>query len=52
MSMGAAIALGAAAGFGLGIAVSLLTSVPFAPEVGLAVGVVVAWFWRANTGER
>ena len=49
MSMGMAVAVGAALGLGLGIAVSLLTEVPFAPEVGLALGTLVAWLWRGST---
>ena len=50
MSMGAAVGAGAVLGLGVGIAVSLLAGVPFAPEVGLALGALGAWFWRGNTG--
>jgi len=49
MSMGAAVGVGVVAGLCLGIAVRLLLGVPFAPEVGLALGAVVAWLWRGYT---
>jgi hypothetical protein len=43
MSVGAVIALGAVLGLALGIVVSVTTEVPFAPEVGLALGALVGW---------
>jgi hypothetical protein len=46
MSTGAAIAVGAVTGLALGIIVSLTTDVPLAPELGLALGAVVAWLAR------
>lgn len=52
MSMGAAVGLGAVLGLAAGIAVSVLAGVPFAPEVGLALGALVGWFWRGSTGGR
>jgi hypothetical protein len=50
MSLGAAIAVGAVTGLALGILVSVTTDVPLAPEVGLLVGAVVAWFLRRERG--
>jgi hypothetical protein len=46
MSVGAAIALGAVVGLALGIAVSVITDVPLAPEVGLVLGALAGWLWR------
>jgi hypothetical protein len=43
MSVGGAIAVGAAIGLALGIAVSVTTDVPLAPEAGLALGALVGW---------
>jgi hypothetical protein len=48
MSTGAAIAVGAAAGFALGILVSVTTDVPLAPEVGLVLGALVGWLSRRD----
>jgi hypothetical protein len=48
MSIGAAIALGALTGLALGIVVSLTTSVPLAPELGLAIGALGGWLWRRD----
>ena len=48
MSVGAAIAVGAVAGLVLGIGVSVVTDVPLAPEVGLALGAFVGWITRRN----
>ncbi|HSF01874.1 MAG TPA: hypothetical protein VLA62_02610 [Solirubrobacterales bacterium] len=45
MSLGAAIAVGAVIGLALGILVSVTTDVPLAPEIGLALGALVAWLW-------
>jgi ElaB/YqjD/DUF883 family membrane-anchored ribosome-binding protein len=46
MSDGALIAVGAVIGLVLGILVSVTTDVPLAPEVGLVLGVLIAWFSR------
>jgi hypothetical protein len=46
MSLGAAIAVGAATGLALGILVSVITDVPLAPEAGLLVGALIGWFLR------
>ena len=46
MSIGAAIALGAAIGLVLGILVSVITDVPLAPEAGLLLGALAGWFSR------
>jgi hypothetical protein len=46
MSVGAAIALGAVLGLALGIVVSVLSDVPFAPEAGVALGVLAGWLSR------
>ena len=46
MSVGAAIAVGAAIGLVLGIVVSLATDLPFAPEGGLVVGALLGWLSR------
>jgi hypothetical protein len=46
MSDGALLALGAIVGLTLGIVLSVTTHVPFAPEIGLALGVLSAWLSR------
>jgi hypothetical protein len=46
MSDGVLIAVGAAIGLALGIAVSLTTDLPLAPEIGLALGALIAWVSR------
>jgi hypothetical protein len=48
MSDGAAIAVAAVIGLVLGIAVSLSTDIPLAPEAGLAVGALAGWLWRSR----
>jgi hypothetical protein len=40
------LVVGAVAGLALGILVSATTDVPFAPEVGLVLGVLVGWLLR------
>jgi len=40
---GVAIAIGALVGLALGILVSATTELPLAPEVGLLLGVLIAW---------
>ena len=49
MNMGTAVGIGVVLGLGVGIAVRLLLGVPFAPEVGLALGALIAWLWRGYT---
>jgi hypothetical protein len=39
---------GGAIGLGLGILVSATTDVPFAPEIGLVVGLAVGWIARRS----
>ena len=48
MSTGAAIAVGAVIGLGVGIVVSVTTDLPLAPEAGLALGALIAWFSRRD----
>jgi hypothetical protein len=48
MSAGAAIALGAVLGLALGVAVSMTTDVPLAPEAGLVLGSLLGWLWRRH----
>ena len=48
MSMGVAIAIGAAVGLVLGIIVSVTTDIPLAPEAGLALGALAGWLLRRN----
>jgi hypothetical protein len=49
VSVGTAIAIGAVVGLALGILVSLTTDVPFAPEIGLALGALVGWLARRRS---
>ena len=48
MSDGAVIAVGAVIGLAVGILVAVTTDVPLAPEVGIALGALLAWLWRRN----
>ena len=48
MTLGAAIALGAAVGLALGILVSVTTDVPLAPEIGLLLGAAAGWLLRRD----
>jgi hypothetical protein len=48
MSVGGAIAVGAAIGLAVGIVVSVTTDVPLAPEAGLALGALLGWLSRRN----
>ena len=48
MSVGGAIAVGAAIGLAVGIVVSLTTDVPLAPEAGLVLGALLGWLSRRN----
>ena len=48
MSVGGAIAIGAAIGLAVGIVVSVTTDVPLAPEAGLALGALLGWLSRRN----
>jgi hypothetical protein len=43
------LVIGGVIGLGLGIVVSVTTDVPFAPEIGLIVGVAVSWIARRST---
>ena len=43
MTIGTAMALGAAIGLALGVLVSVTTEVPLAPEAGLALGALLGW---------
>jgi hypothetical protein len=43
VSVGASIVLGGVVGLALGIAVSVATDLPLAPELGLAFGAVAGW---------
>jgi hypothetical protein len=43
VGIGVAIAIGAVVGLALGILVSATTDLPLAPEVGLLLGVLIAW---------
>jgi hypothetical protein len=46
LSTGAAIGIGAVAGFVLGILVSVTTDLPLAPEVGLVLGALSGWLFH------
>jgi hypothetical protein len=48
MSTGTVIAIGAVVGLALGILVSVTTDVPLAPELGLALGALIAWVVRRD----
>ena len=48
MSVGGAIAVGAAIGLAVGIVASVTTDVPLAPEAGLALGALLGWLSRRN----
>jgi hypothetical protein len=48
MSVGGAIAVGAAIGLAIGIVVSVTTDVPLAPEAGLALGALLGWVARRD----
>jgi hypothetical protein len=48
MSVGAAIAAGAAIGLALGILIAVATDVPLAPEGGLVLGALVGWLYRRD----
>lgn len=52
MSVGAAIGIGAAIGLLLGIAVSVATGIPLAPEGGLVLGGLLGWLWRREPDRR
>ena len=43
MSVGAAVAVGAAIGLALGILVSAATDLPLMPELGLVLGGLAGW---------
>jgi hypothetical protein len=43
------LVLAAAIGLALGVIVSLTTDIPFAPEVGLLLGLFVGWLLHRRT---
>jgi hypothetical protein len=43
------LAVGVAIGLGLGVIVSVTTDIPFAPEIGLVVGLAAGWLTRLST---
>jgi hypothetical protein len=43
------VVVGAVIGLALGILVSVITDVPFAPEVGLVLGALLGWLSRRST---
>jgi hypothetical protein len=43
---GMVLVVGAAIGLALGVVVSIATDIPLAPEVGLLIGLFVAWLLR------
>jgi hypothetical protein len=49
MSLGVAIAGGAAIGLAVGILVGVTTDVPLAPEAGLVLGALIAWLARRES---
>jgi len=51
-SMARALAIGGVAGLAVGIVVSVLTDVPFAPEIGLLLGLLIGWGSIARTRMR
>lgn len=48
MTVGAAIAIGAAIGLVLGIVIAVTTDVPLAPEAGLVLGAIAGWLSRRD----
>jgi hypothetical protein len=52
VTVGAAIAIGAAIGLVLGILVAVTTDVPLAPEGGLVLGGLAGWLSRARGSGR
>jgi hypothetical protein len=48
MSVGVAVALGAAIGLALGILVSATTDIPLAPEAGVVLGALIGWLSRRD----
>jgi hypothetical protein len=51
-SMARALAIGGVAGLAVGIVVSVLTDVPFAPEIGLLLGLLIGWALTGRIGLR
>ena len=49
MTMGAAIAAGGVIGLIVGIAISVTTDIPLAPEAGLALGAMIGWLSRRES---
>jgi len=51
-SMARALAVGGATGLAVGIVVRVLTDVPFTPEIGLLLGLLIGWGLIARTRMR
>jgi len=51
-SMARALAIGGATGLACGIVVRVLTDVPFTPEIGLLLGLLIGWGLIARTRMR
>jgi hypothetical protein len=45
------LVVGALIGLALGVLVSLVTDVPFAPEVGLVLGALLGWLLRRPSAQ-
>jgi hypothetical protein len=43
------LVVGGAIGLGLGVVVSVSTDIPFAPEIGLVIGLAAGWLTRRST---
>lgn len=43
------LVVGGAIGLGLGVVVSVTTDIPFAPEIGLVIGLAAGWLTRRST---
>jgi hypothetical protein len=50
MSLGATIVVGAVIGLALGIIVTVATDISLAPEAGLVLGGLIAWWLRRDNG--
>jgi hypothetical protein len=49
MTVGAAIAIGAAIGLALGTLIAVTTDIPLAPEGGLVLGALAGWLSRRSS---
>ena len=50
--MARGLAIGGVTGLAVGIVVSVLTDIPFAPEIGLLLGLLIGWGLIARTRMR